>query len=76
MKYVIKDEKYDFVSVFDTETGAYIRSGIIDATGKDTGVDPFMASFPRLIDIGITGHYIHEKTELCNKAGIGCYPRN
>ena len=39
----------------------------------DTGVDPFMASFPHLIDVGVMGHCIHGKTGLCVKAGIGCY---
>lgn len=73
MQYIIKDKKYHFVSAFDTETGAYARSGIIDETGKDTGIDPFMASFPHLIDVGIMGHCIHGKTGLCLKAGIGCY---
>jgi len=73
IKHVIKDKKYRFVSVFDDETGAYIRTGIIDENGKDTGVDPFMASYPHLIDVGIMGHCIHGKTGLCAKAGIGCY---
>lgn len=73
MKYKIKDEKYNFVSAFDTETGAYIRTGILDENGQDTGVDPFMASFPHLIDVGVMGHCIHGKTGLCVKAGIGCY---
>ena len=73
MRYVIKDEKYHFVSAFDTETGAYVRTGILDEQGRDTGVDPFMASFPHLIDVGVMGHCIHGKTGLCVKAGIGCY---
>ena len=73
MKYVIKDEKYHFASAFDTETGAYVRTGILDAQGRDTGHDPFMASFPHLIDVGVMGHCIHGKTGLCAKAGIGCY---
>lgn len=73
MRYIIKDKKYRFVSAFDTESGAYVRSGIIDHKGKDTGVDPFMASYPHLIDVGIMGHCIHGKTGLCAKAGIGCY---
>lgn len=50
-----------------------MRTGIIDEEGKDTGVDPFMASYPHLIDVGIMGHCIHGKTGLCAKAGIGCY---
>ena len=73
MRYVIRDKKYRFASAFDTETGAYVRTGILDENGKDTGVDPFMASFPHLIDVGVMGHCIHGKTGLCAKAGIGCY---
>ena len=73
MRYVIEDKKYHFKSAFDTDTGAYVRTGILDETGKDTGVDSFMASFPHLIDVGVMGHCIHGKTGLCVKAGIGCY---
>ena len=73
MQYIINDDKYHFKSAFDTVTGAYVRTGILDATGHDTGVDPFMASFPHLIDVGVMGHCIHGKTGLCAKAGIGCY---
>lgn len=73
MKYIIEDKKYKFKFVFDTNTGAYVRTGILDENGNDTGVDPFMASYPHLIDVGIMGHCIHGKTGLCAKAGIGCY---
>lgn len=73
MRYIIEDKKYHFKSAFDTETGAYVRTGVLDADGKDTGVDPFMASYPHLIDVGIMGHCIHGKIGLCAKAGIGCY---
>ncbi len=73
MQYIIKDKKYNFKSAFDTETGAYVRTGILDENGRDTGVDPFMASYPHLIDVGIMGHCIHGKTGLCAKAGVGCY---
>ena len=73
MKYKIIDKKYRFITAFDTKTGAYVRSGVIDKNGKDTGIDPFMASFPHLIDVGIMGHCVHGKTGLCAKAGIGCY---
>ena len=67
----IRKEK-DFISAFDEKTGKYIRTGII-RDGKDTGEDPFMSSFPELLDIGIMGHCIHGKTGLCLKAGIECY---
>ncbi len=73
MKYVIHDKKYCFKSAFNTETGVYVRTGILDENDRDTGVDPFMASYPHLIDVGIMGHCVHGKTGLCVKAGIGCY---
>ena len=67
----IKRDK-NFISCFNQATGFYFRTGILE-DGKDTGVDPFMASFPELLDVGIMGHCIHGKTGLCQKAGIGCY---
>lgn len=73
MRYVTHDKQYHFYTAFDTETGGYVRTGILDEHGKDTGVDPFMASFPHLIDVGIMGHCIHGKTGLCVKAGVDCY---
>lgn len=47
------DKKNRFVSMFNPDTGFYVRSGIIDENGKDTGKDPFMTSYPELLDIGI-----------------------
>ena len=73
MRYAFKDSKYNFKYFFDSVTGAYIRTGILDEHGDDTGVDPFMASFPHLIDVGIMGHCEHGKRGLCVKAGIQCY---
>lgn len=73
MRYIVEDKKYKFKFAFDTETGAYVRTGILDKDGKDTGVDSFMASYPHLIDVGIMGHCIHGKTGLCVQAGIECY---
>lgn len=73
MKYAVYDEKYHFKYSFNTSNGTYIRTGILDDNGKDTGTDPFMGSYPHLIDVGIMGHCIHGKTGLCAKAGIGCY---
>lgn len=67
----IKRDK-NFISYFNPVTGFYFRTGILE-DGKDTGIDPFMASFPELLDVGIMGHCIHGKTGLCQKAGIGCY---
>jgi len=62
----------DFISYFNEKTGEYLRTGIIK-DGRDTGIDPFMSSFPELIDVGIMGHCAHGKSGLCVKAGIECY---
>lgn len=62
----------DFLTLFDEKTGQYLRTGIIKE-GKDTGEDPFMSSFPELLDVGIMGHCTHGKSGLCIKAGIECY---
>ena len=48
MKYVINDKRYEYYSYFDTETRIYIRSGVLDNVGKDTGIDPFMVSYNTL----------------------------
>lgn len=64
------DTKHKFVEMFNSVTGFYLRSGIIDENGKDTGVDPFMGSFPSLIDVGIMGSCVHGLTGHCK---IGCY---
>ena len=69
---VIVDKKNHFVSYFDTQNGSYARTGVI-VDRKDTGKDPFMASFPQLIDVGVMGHCIHGRTGLCIKAGVECY---
>ena len=73
MRYIMEDKKYNFKTAFDAAIGMYVRTGVLDGEGNDTGVDPFMASYPHLIDVGIMGHCIHGKTGLCAKAGIGCY---
>ncbi len=70
---IIKDEKYRYMSAFDPDTGRGIRSNVYDADGKDTGLDPFMGSFPELLDIGIMGHCIHGQTGLCLQSGVECY---
>lgn len=62
----------EFFSWFDEKTGRYLRTGII-RDGRDTGEDPFMASFPELLDVGIMGHCRHGKSGLCRKAGVECY---
>ena len=73
MKYEVYDKLYNYRYFFDTKTGFYMRTGILDDNGNDTGVDPFMASFPHLIDVGIMGHCIHGESGLCKAAGVQCY---
>jgi len=67
------DRKYKFVSVFNAATGFSVRSNVYDAAGNDTGRDPFRASFPELLDIGIMGHCAHGRSGLCLKSGVECY---
>jgi len=66
------DKENNFVSLFDQKTGFYARSGVIVA-GVDTEEDPFMASYPELIDIGIMGSCAHGENGLCSAAGVQCY---
>ena len=66
------DLQHHFMTEFNSKTGRYLRTGIIE-NGVDTDREPFMASFPHLIDVGIMGHCEHGKSGLCAKAGIGCY---
>lgn len=63
------DKKNKFYSRFDPDTGYYERSGIIE-DGKDTGVDPFMASFPELLDIGIMS-----RCACAHKCNVDCYQK-
>ena len=62
----------NFLSFFDEKTGNYIRTGVIK-NSKDSGEEPFMASFPELLDVGIMGHCTHGKSGLCIKSGVECY---
>jgi radical SAM protein with 4Fe4S-binding SPASM domain len=63
------DKKNKFISMFDPSTGFYARSGVIE-NGKDTGVDPFMTSYPELLDIGIM------QTCVCShKCNVDCYQK-
>ena len=64
------DKKNNFVSMFNTDNGFYMRTGVLDENGKDTGVDPFMASFPELLDIGIM------QTCVCaHRCKVDCYQK-
>ena len=69
-------KKYDkvnkFKAYFDTETGNYMRTGVLE-NGVDTNEDPFMTNYPELIDVGVMGHCVHGKSGLCIKSGVQCY---
>lgn len=67
------DTKHKFISMFNPDTGFYMRTGVLDENGKDTGVDPFMTSYPELIDVGCMGFCRHGKSGLCIKSGVECY---
>ena len=67
------DKKNRFVSMFNSKTGFYMRTGVIDENGQDTGIDPFMTTYPELIDVGIMGFCKHGKSGLCMKSGVQCY---
>lgn len=70
MKLLKRDKENRFMAYFDTETGHYARTGIIDDNGKDTGIDPFMTNFPELIDVGIMQTCVC--AALCN---VDCYQK-
>ena len=64
------DKKNRFTEIFNPKTGFYVRSGVIDENGKDTGVDPFMRCFPALIDVGIM-----ERCVCSHKCKVDCYQK-
>jgi len=63
-----QDPTYPFRELFDTTTGFYVRTAILDAEGKETAVEAYQRSFPALLDIGIMGRCSSVKT-----CGVGCY---
>lgn len=68
IKFIDKENR--FVEMFDSNTGFYMRSGVFDENGKDTGIDPFKRCFPSLIDIGIM-----ERCVCSNKCKVDCYQK-
>jgi len=69
----IEDTKYRYIAYFDPNTGIGARSNIIDSDGNETLEEPFMGSFPDLLDIGIMGYCEHGLSGLCAKSGVQCY---
>jgi len=64
MRYVVHDKKYSFKFAFDTETGAYVRTGVLDENGKDTGIDHRLAVDPE--SVGFAGGNV-----LCGNREVG-----
>ena len=64
------DKKNKFMSIFNPDNGFYMRTGILDENGKDTGVDPFMTSYPELLDIGIM-----QTCACAHKCNVDCYQK-
>lgn len=67
-KYV--DKKNKFIEFFNSKTGFYVRTGILDEKGKDTGIDPFMRDYPGLLDVGVMAHCLNAKNGTCK---VQCY---
>lgn len=67
---IFQDDKNHFIERFNPKTGFYVRSGVLDQNGKDTGVDPFMRCYPSLIDVGIM-----ERCVCAGKCKVDCYQR-
>lgn len=67
---VCYDNKYHFMSMFDDRTGTYVRTEVLGKDMKETGEEPFMASYPHLLDIGVM------QTCVCaQKCNVDCYQK-
>ena len=67
-----EDKKYSFVEYFDETTGFLARSNVL-RNGIETDIEPYMRSFPELLDIGIMGHCDACSAGLCRSVGVDCY---
>ncbi len=70
---IVKDEKYHYLSIFNPEDGTGIRSNVYEGNFSVTEIEPFMGSFPELLDIGVMGSCAHGKSGLCFQSGVECY---
>ena len=67
-----KDPKYNFVEFFNPQNGTLIRTNIIKKN-VETAIEPYMRSFPELIDIGVMGTCYAGLSGICRNAGVDCY---
>ncbi|MDR1797238.1 MAG: radical SAM protein [Clostridiales Family XIII bacterium] len=66
------DKKYNFAELFNDKTGFLVRSNVM-LGNKMADCEPYMRSFPELIDIGIMGHCHCAEKGFCKMAGVDCY---
>lgn len=72
-KFISKvDSANRFVEIFSPITGFYARSGVYNENHVDTKIDPFMRSFPQLIDVGIMG----SKCVCAERCVVDCYQKS
>lgn len=69
---VYKDERFKFIEWFNEDTGFLVRSDIL-CSKLESATEPYMRSYPELLDIGIMGHCHIAKEKICCQAGIDCY---
>lgn len=62
------DKQYHFYELYNEMDGTLVRSNVYE-----TGKDPFIRSFPELLDIGIMGSCEAGKSGICKNAGVDCY---
>ncbi len=72
---VYKDKLFNFTEIFNEKNGMLIRTNILDENGNETSKEPYMRSFPELIDIGIMGK-CHVNQKYCRNFGVDCYQAN
>ena len=66
------DSANRFVEIFSPITGFSARSGVYNENHVDTKIDPFMRSFPQLIDVGIMG----SKCVCAERCVVDCYQKS
>lgn len=72
---VYKDKLFNFTEIFNEKNGILIRTNILDEKGNETLKEPYMRSFPELIDIGIM-RKCHVNQKYCKNFGVDCYQAN
>lgn len=69
---IYNDPIFNFTEIFNEKNGMLIRTNILNDKGQETNKEPYMRSFPDLIDIGIMGK-CHVNQLYCKKFGVDCY---